>query len=1113
MANPRTIPPGFFCPITRDIMTDPVTIVETGRTYERAAIMRTFEDQITTWADRHGGYSNFRFKDPMGVFLQNAPYKGILRPGGFPALFPNRALQEVIEEWKKNDAPATPAAENKEVAELQKRLEEQLNMNNRLAQRLAQLDAQRNQIEEVKQRPRDDERYFARAHQDEAVVLAYRRAAHERQTVNSNRVKRLIAEAMQLMAEEKPSIAAVIEKLNEASTIDDLLPENNHQLHFDLYFNLTKAYLLQKNLRQANISLGKAKDAGEHFLPPFNVPFVPLPQHNRDDYIKLARFAALQGLLELFKNPASAIHLLKKANAIHDLYFEVELIPEMLHSKVLLGIALLANNSFNEAKTQFELAKTLQTPGTHHSLLEIGLGEISRLVDQDYAAAKGHYETALNTEEAKQEDLTAILAHNGLGTIAFVQDKNYAVAYAHLNQVINHCKLQGEQNLGSTIGKNFKENSYSIHAWAYLLRARYYAQVQDIPKALADYDFLLDMLIGYNNLETIRSYPPAIQDALATRARMLGEFPQHLNRIKFALATAEKILEINNDHVEALTACAALKCAGKKYFESLKDYNKLIDEQKQNRHYGRARVYMYLNQPEKALSDWQITFAKNVSTHAYCKMAREDIYQFSNKLIQDKAYQEAADLLKKTLVYFTEADANYGAILANLSIASLQSGNLAEGIKNYSLLLSSNVGAHRHIDNANKLFLDMYQHTCTQPKLYINAIAMGLVIFKHKPEQRSAISIAFLAMAQDLYAKNNSESNASKKQAMLEHIVLATKNILSINANHFDALKLYADANRKLLNKKPLHLDLANHDFLKQSSDTYGKLITLAQSKNDKANEIIYRGNRGMVTLQDKSLDWQTYQDLRFVLANQESCPSTIAAYLSVIAGRKRDFQSSLEFARLAITKAQKKNEHPTAILMLGYYCGDALRQLGQYSEAETYFLKISQHTGVFESISAADNLGRLAECSIELDKLEVAREVLAKAMKLVESGQASSSAAAFVYAQQGRLHLKENKSSEAAESFKKALALDPTQDYALANQGSFSVSLSTTAIQVAIAMEEKIDAPLPQSVTVQKTESTPNKEESTKLRKFLKFQSRVAPAEENKVDQAAMTLTLNGSK
>ncbi|KAG2484919.1 hypothetical protein HYH03_016305 [Edaphochlamys debaryana] len=70
---PRCVPPSFACPITQCVMRDPVILVESGHTYERAAIER---------------HLALRDTDP----LSNATLRS-------KAVAPNRSLRDVIEEW------------------------------------------------------------------------------------------------------------------------------------------------------------------------------------------------------------------------------------------------------------------------------------------------------------------------------------------------------------------------------------------------------------------------------------------------------------------------------------------------------------------------------------------------------------------------------------------------------------------------------------------------------------------------------------------------------------------------------------------------------------------------------------------------------------------------------------------------------------------------------------------------------------------------------------------------------------------------------------------------------------------------------------------------------
>ena len=66
---------GFVCPITQEIMKDPVCTID-GHSYDRVAIETWFERRITS------------------------PLTGALL--GSRTVFPNHALRSSIEEWRKN---------------------------------------------------------------------------------------------------------------------------------------------------------------------------------------------------------------------------------------------------------------------------------------------------------------------------------------------------------------------------------------------------------------------------------------------------------------------------------------------------------------------------------------------------------------------------------------------------------------------------------------------------------------------------------------------------------------------------------------------------------------------------------------------------------------------------------------------------------------------------------------------------------------------------------------------------------------------------------------------------------------------------------------------------
>jgi hypothetical protein len=45
----REVPASFLCPLSKEVMTDPVLLVASGHTYERAALAKHFMEQV-----RHG---------------------------------------------------------------------------------------------------------------------------------------------------------------------------------------------------------------------------------------------------------------------------------------------------------------------------------------------------------------------------------------------------------------------------------------------------------------------------------------------------------------------------------------------------------------------------------------------------------------------------------------------------------------------------------------------------------------------------------------------------------------------------------------------------------------------------------------------------------------------------------------------------------------------------------------------------------------------------------------------------------------------------------------------------------------------------------------------------
>jgi hypothetical protein len=48
----RGVPASFLCPLSKEVMTDPVLLVASGHTYERAALAKHFEEQVRH--DVHG---------------------------------------------------------------------------------------------------------------------------------------------------------------------------------------------------------------------------------------------------------------------------------------------------------------------------------------------------------------------------------------------------------------------------------------------------------------------------------------------------------------------------------------------------------------------------------------------------------------------------------------------------------------------------------------------------------------------------------------------------------------------------------------------------------------------------------------------------------------------------------------------------------------------------------------------------------------------------------------------------------------------------------------------------------------------------------------------------
>lgn len=87
LVEQRTLlpPEDFFCPISQDVMTDPVMVVETGHSYERAELQRWFA----------GGNR----RDP----ITNTHLRSL-------AIKPNHALRKSIETWRERYGGGETAA-------------------------------------------------------------------------------------------------------------------------------------------------------------------------------------------------------------------------------------------------------------------------------------------------------------------------------------------------------------------------------------------------------------------------------------------------------------------------------------------------------------------------------------------------------------------------------------------------------------------------------------------------------------------------------------------------------------------------------------------------------------------------------------------------------------------------------------------------------------------------------------------------------------------------------------------------------------------------------------------------------------------------------------------
>ncbi len=84
MATPPKVPRAYECPITYQIMQDPVFIVSSGYTYERAAITNII--------------NNGNALDPF-----------TRHPITLEDIMPNRAIKDAIDEWKRANPTAAPA--------------------------------------------------------------------------------------------------------------------------------------------------------------------------------------------------------------------------------------------------------------------------------------------------------------------------------------------------------------------------------------------------------------------------------------------------------------------------------------------------------------------------------------------------------------------------------------------------------------------------------------------------------------------------------------------------------------------------------------------------------------------------------------------------------------------------------------------------------------------------------------------------------------------------------------------------------------------------------------------------------------------------------------------
>jgi hypothetical protein len=51
----REMPASFLCPLSKEVMTDPVLLVASGHTYERAALAKHFQEQVSLRASAADG--------------------------------------------------------------------------------------------------------------------------------------------------------------------------------------------------------------------------------------------------------------------------------------------------------------------------------------------------------------------------------------------------------------------------------------------------------------------------------------------------------------------------------------------------------------------------------------------------------------------------------------------------------------------------------------------------------------------------------------------------------------------------------------------------------------------------------------------------------------------------------------------------------------------------------------------------------------------------------------------------------------------------------------------------------------------------------------------------